>query len=225
MNYSNLIKKSLAPNEKIEKAFSLSTTYLNIKLGIGLIKWFLLFTIITFVLLYIQANMDNFSFLQTPTSNNYSFDSSIDVGNFSSGLNLDNVTEQYSDINIILIMILIYVFFVAPLLYFYHKFYLKISNEYIFTDKRVLIKRGWVANKTISIRYNRVTDVKVKQSLIDRFIGVGTLAINTAGSEGYQEKLIHISNPYKLKKALHILKDTNIQNLYKHGMNLDEVED
>ncbi len=87
--------------------------------------------------------------------------------------------------------------------FFYFEFYLKIANAYAFTNKRVLIHTGWLSTKTVSVDYNKITDVTVNEPLFDRiFTKTGHLTINTAGTGEKEVVLKHVASPYELKKKL-----------------------
>lgn len=91
---------------------------------------------------------------------------------------------------------------------FYYGYYLKVSNVYAFTNKRVLIHRGWLSTHTTSIDYNKITDVHIREPFFDRVIThTGGIAINTAGSGGLEVILRNIESPYEIKKQLDKLKD------------------
>lgn len=86
---------------------------------------------------------------------------------------------------------------------FYYGFYLKAANAYAFTDKRVLIHRGWLSTRTTSIEYSKITDSHVQEPFLERLITkTGNLAINTAGSTGTEVVLRHITAPYEARKML-----------------------
>jgi uncharacterized membrane protein YdbT with pleckstrin-like domain len=91
---------------------------------------------------------------------------------------------------------------------FYYGYYLKISNAYAFTNKRVLIHRGWLSTRTTSIDYQKITDVHIQEPFFDRVIThTGSIAINTAGSGGLEVILRNVESPYEIKKRLDSLKD------------------
>ncbi len=91
---------------------------------------------------------------------------------------------------------------------FYYGFYLKMANAYAFTDKRVLVHKGWLSTKLISIDYSKITDIKVREPFLSRVItSTGQLLINTAGTNLHEVILNHIETPYEVKKRLDFLKD------------------
>lgn len=94
--------------------------------------------------------------------------------------------------------------------FFYYGFYLKKANIFAFTNKRVLIHRGWLSTHLVSVDYSKITDVHVTEGLLERIIThTGALAIITAGSTSDQIVVKNISQPYELKKKLDSLKDGN----------------
>jgi uncharacterized membrane protein YdbT with pleckstrin-like domain len=103
-------------------------------------------------------------------------------------------------------------FWIGALLFvavaFYHKFYLPAANAYAFTNKRVLIHRGWLSTHTISVDYSKITDIHVAEPFFDKMIShTGHIAIITAGSTRDQIILKNIESPYEVKKKLDSLKD------------------
>ena len=90
---------------------------------------------------------------------------------------------------------------------FYYGFYVKAANAYAFTNKRVLVRKGWLSTKTTSIDYSRITDVHVNEPFFDKLIThTGDLAINTAGTTEKEVLLRHIERPYDVRKKLDSLK-------------------
>jgi uncharacterized membrane protein YdbT with pleckstrin-like domain len=56
--------------------------------------------------------------------------------------------------------------------------------KYTITDRRVFVRHGLVSVNEQTARLERVQDLTLHQTLFDRLFGVGTLQIDTAGSEG-----------------------------------------
>lgn len=89
---------------------------------------------------------------------------------------------------------------------FRHLFYLKRANVFAFTNRHVLVHRGWLSTNTISVDYQKITDVHVGEPFLDRIIThTGSLAVITAGTTADQIVLRHISEPYEVKKKLDAL--------------------
>lgn len=85
----------------------------------------------------------------------------------------------------------------------FRRWYLKRANKYAFTNKRVLIHKGWLSTHLTSVDYNQITDIRVEQSFLDRVVyKTGSLAINTAGTGFHEVVLEHIENPFEVRKKL-----------------------
>jgi membrane protein YdbS with pleckstrin-like domain len=199
MFVSNYFKRLLGDNEKIMKKFTLSTRYLKIKMAISLF----IFLIIAIILGTVSY------FLLSPDNGDFSFDP-------QSGISIELYSNEIDDSIIYswLIIFAIYFLIIFPIVWFYHFYFLKVSNQFIFTNQRVLVRHGWLNVKTISIHYNRMTDASVKQDIIDRILKIGTLSLSTAGSEGYKVNLNHIEKPNLRIKDLYNLKENYRQKLY-----------
>ena len=91
---------------------------------------------------------------------------------------------------------------------FYYFIYLKKSNLYAFTNKRILIHRGWLSTNLISVDYNKITNIFVSQSFFQKILTkTGTIAIDTAGTGGEEVVLKNVNDPYELKQLLDNLRD------------------
>jgi uncharacterized membrane protein YdbT with pleckstrin-like domain len=98
--------------------------------------------------------------------------------------------------------------FMFALAFLYLKIYLPKANIYGFTNKRVLIHRGFFSTDLVSVDYNKITDVTVRVSFLDKtFTKSGQICINTAGGMGKEIILQHVANPYEIKKKLDGLRD------------------
>ncbi len=99
----------------------------------------------------------------------------------------------------------IFIFLIAL---FYYGYYLKVANAFAFTNKRVLIHRGWLSTHTISVDYSKITDVHVTEPFFEKMLAnTGNIAINTAGTTTDQIMVRHVQSPYEIKKQLDGLKD------------------
>lgn len=99
-------------------------------------------------------------------------------------------------------------FVISGIAIFYYKVYVPKSNAYAFTNKRVMIHKGWLSTAVTSINYDKITDIVVSEAFFDRIWSkTGTIKISTAGSNGTEVVLKHIENPYKVKIELDNLRD------------------
>lgn len=120
-----------------------------------------------------------------------------------------SISNRYIKIWGIVSVVITSISIVIPIiLAFYYFFYLKRANIYAFTNKRILIHKGWLSTHLTSVDYHKITDIHVKEGFFERIITKsGSLIIDTAGTSGEEIILKNVANPYKLKKLLDELKD------------------
>lgn len=86
--------------------------------------------------------------------------------------------------------------------------YLRRSNNYALTNKRILILKGWLSTHLISIEYDMITDIRVFQPFFEKMIfNTGKIVINTAGTDRPEIILTKIENPYQVKQKLYTLSE------------------
>ena len=86
--------------------------------------------------------------------------------------------------------------------------YLKKANNFAFTNKRILYRRGWLGTRLTAVEYKKVTHVVVVQPFWDKFItNTGYLKIDTAGISGTEIVFSHIENPYFARGKMEELRD------------------
>lgn len=82
-------------------------------------------------------------------------------------------------------------------------FYLKAAYYYFFTDKRIIHYHQFFGTDLISIDYQKITDMNVKENFLEKiFLNSGNLAINTSGTPKEEIVFTHISDPHLFKKKL-----------------------
>lgn len=88
--------------------------------------------------------------------------------------------------------------------------YLRESNAYALSDKRILVHRGWLSTRLTSVDYDKITDVIVNEPFINRlFLDIGDLFVNTAGGTGYEIVFRNIEKPYEIKKKIDSIKENS----------------
>jgi len=86
-------------------------------------------------------------------------------------------------------------------------FYLKAAYYYFFTDKRIIYYHQFFGTDLISIDYQKITDMNVKENFLEKiFLNSGNLAINTSGTPKEEIVFAHISDPHLFKKKLDEIK-------------------
>lgn len=73
------------------------------------------------------------------------------------------------------------------------------TDEFVITNKRVIIKKGLIAIWTLEMNLSKIETVNVEQSIIGRVFGYGSLTI--IGTGGTKEKFFCIRKPIEFRKA------------------------
>lgn len=90
------------------------------------------------------------------------------------------------------------VFFIVFLLLHMFPFWLWIVNaasakkrwsntEYAITDKRILIRTGFIGYECMNIYYKDITDIHLSVGIFDKMLGVGDIQICLAGCESHKD--------------------------------------
>lgn len=77
--------------------------------------------------------------------------------------------------------------------------YIKLrTNEFVITNKRIVIKKGWFSRSTFEINLNKIETVNVDQSIWGRIFGFGTITI--VGTGGTHEIFDSIRKPLEFRR-------------------------
>jgi uncharacterized membrane protein YdbT with pleckstrin-like domain len=74
------------------------------------------------------------------------------------------------------------------------------SSEFAVTDKRVIIKVGWIRRRTLETMLAKVEGVGVDQSLTGRLLGFGTIVVT--GTGGTKEEFDRIADPLEFRRQV-----------------------
>jgi uncharacterized membrane protein YdbT with pleckstrin-like domain len=85
----------------------------------------------------------------------------------------------------------IFTLFIAPAL-------ARWSDEFVVTNKRVIIKTGIISRKTLEMNLNKIESVNVDQSIMGRLLGYGDVTI--IGTGGTRESFPDIGNAVEFRK-------------------------
>ncbi len=85
----------------------------------------------------------------------------------------------------------IFTLFIYPMI-------LRSTSEFVITNKRVIIKKGWISRETFEMNLNKIETVNVDQSVWGRLFGFGTIVI--IGTGGTKEVVDSIRRPLEFRK-------------------------
>jgi uncharacterized membrane protein YdbT with pleckstrin-like domain len=95
------------------------------------------------------------------------------------------------------------------------------TTHYVFTDERVVLQHGVFHRERRDIPLARVNNHTMNQTLIDRMFGCGTLAIESAGTEGMTE-LVDVPKVQRVQTLLYELVDEDRD---RHSVGEDELRE
>jgi len=72
------------------------------------------------------------------------------------------------------------------------------STEMAVTNKRVIMKTGFVSRRSVELVLSKIESVTVDQNLLGRIFGYGTITIR--GTGGTPETFVKISHPLELRQ-------------------------
>lgn len=102
------------------------------------------------------------------------------------------------------------------------------NTMYTLTDKRIIIKRGLFSKEKISMPYNKVQDIDVSQSVLERILGAGDIVIY-GGRDNVETILDEVPNPREVEEIIlnqvNRLNDAYNQSQIPHGYNKFENYD
>jgi len=76
-------------------------------------------------------------------------------------------------------------------------------TEIAITNKRIIIKLGWLQRRTLEMNLGKVESVNVDQSVLRRLLDYGSITITGAG--GTRELFHNIERPLEFRKAFQAL--------------------
>ena len=73
------------------------------------------------------------------------------------------------------------------------------SDEFVITNKRIIIKTGVVSRDTFEMNLNKIESVNVDQRIMGRILGYGTITV--IGTGGTRQSFPDISNAVEFRKS------------------------
>ncbi|HVJ04778.1 MAG TPA: PH domain-containing protein [Candidatus Saccharimonadales bacterium] len=74
------------------------------------------------------------------------------------------------------------------------------ATEVAVTNKRIIIKIGFLTKRTIELFLSKVESVEVEQTLTGRMMGFGSITVR--GTGGTNEPFSHIANPLEFRRQV-----------------------
>lgn len=82
----------------------------------------------------------------------------------------------------------------------------QLTWRYLFTNRRVIIKRGLFAVTITTAPLDKISHLSVRQTILERIaFSDGTIIIHTAGPTPVEMVLEHVEHPFKAKNLLESL--------------------
>jgi putative membrane protein len=78
----------------------------------------------------------------------------------------------------------------------------RLQITYTVTTERLTIERGLMTRELHETRLERVQNVNLRQSLLDRALGVGTVDFDTAGGAAYEFAFVGVAEPRRLTRTV-----------------------
>ena len=75
-------------------------------------------------------------------------------------------------------------------------------TRYTLTDEKFLIKSGVLTLSNEEIRLYRITDMSLKQTLLQRIFGLGTITVTSNDRSSGTFQIVNIVNPESVKELL-----------------------
>ena len=81
----------------------------------------------------------------------------------------------------------------------------KWTTERALTNRRLILKRGFIRRKTEEISFNRVEEVNLSQSILQRILGSGDIKVT--GTVAGEIMLKNIDDPLEVQKKVNELRN------------------
>jgi len=87
-------------------------------------------------------------------------------------------------------------------IYFLVRYLRWISTLYVLTDQRAMIKRGIIGRRIEDMALNMITNIDVRQSGLQRFLGYGTIVFSSEGGKLDDIVWRYVPDPFKVRSEV-----------------------
>jgi uncharacterized membrane protein YdbT with pleckstrin-like domain len=77
-----------------------------------------------------------------------------------------------------------------------------LATSLVITDRRVTLRRGLLSKDTNDVLIADIRNVKVRQNLLQRIFGVGTVAVSTSGQSDMEIEVHGVPAPDRIKAII-----------------------
>jgi uncharacterized membrane protein YdbT with pleckstrin-like domain len=102
-------------------------------------------------------------------------------------------------VQVIWVILAVFVVFVANLVIGLVR---RLQTTYTVTSERLTIERGLMTRELHETRLERVQNVNLRQSMVERALAVGTVDFDTAGGAAYDFSFIGVPEPKRLVRTV-----------------------
>jgi len=84
------------------------------------------------------------------------------------------------------------------------------QKKYYFTNQRIIQENGLFSKRWVHVPYGKITDVEVDKDFLGRILDIGTIEIDTGGTEKFEEAIESVRNPEMIEKFIQARISENI---------------
>jgi membrane protein YdbS with pleckstrin-like domain len=81
-----------------------------------------------------------------------------------------------------------------------------LTSHFVLTTSRIIRRSGWIAKESIEIPLAKISDVRFRQSVLERMLKAGDLTIESAGRLG-QERLQTCRDPERVQRLIYEIRE------------------
>lgn len=91
---------------------------------------------------------------------------------------------------------------IGALIYFIVQWVNLITQHFVITTDRCIFRQGVFAKSGVEIPLERINTIFFRQTVLERMVGCGSLALESAGERG-TETIEHVRNPVKVQHVIY----------------------
>lgn len=119
-------------------------------------------------------------------------------------------------------LILTYIPLIIATLYFVFCYIAYISSEYGVTNKRVLVKVGFVRRSSLEIFFHKIESISADQGFIGRMLDYGTVIVS--GTGGSKDPFCYVPHPLEFRRYVQEQMERSLQSSLRRGVSQEVLE-